>query len=306
MKSALIIRGGAIGDFILALPAVHALRDEHPGMRLEIMGYSHIASLACERFYANAIRTMEQRAVAIFFAPKAELDPGLCRYFSSFEMVVSYLYDPDSVFTNNLKRAGVTNLIVADGRPSGTAHATDFLAQWLPRAGVAPHIGPPRVYPNDADLEEAARHFPGLGKSMVAIHLGSGSPKKNWPTSRFLDLAQWLKGRGLGVLVVQGPADSEAQGNFWRDPASANCIRCHGLSLPVLAAALKQCAVFVGHDSGISHLAAAVGTPVVAIFGPTDPRQWAPLGKKVAVLHRGADVASVRIEDVQQAVAARL
>src|SRR5512135_2059255 len=89
----LVVRGGAIGDFILTLPAIGALRDRWPDAHLEILGYPHILELANGRYYADAIRSIEARALAGFFVPHNILDPGLVDYFGSFQLVVSYLFD---------------------------------------------------------------------------------------------------------------------------------------------------------------------------------------------------------------------
>lgn len=302
MNSALIIRGGAIGDFILTLPALHAFRNHHPTTRLQIMGYPHIADLARERFYAAAVRSIDHRSTAGFFVENGELDRSLTEYLHSFDLIVSYLYDPDEIFLKNLKRAGVKRLIVADGQPTKTAHASVHLARWLAEVGLPARIEPPKLYPSAKDRGEAARLFLQPEKPTVTLHLGSGSRFKNWPVGRFLEIAVWLKKRGIEVFVVDGPADSEARNQFWNDAGSTDCIRGHALPLPVLAAAIQRCAAFVGHDSGISHLAAAVDTPTVAIFGATDPKLWAPRGKSVKVLQKGASSSAVTVEEVKAAL----
>src|ERR1700716_1653387 len=91
----LVIRGGAIGDFILTLPALKALRDANPRAHIEILGYEHIAALAKNRFYAQNVRSIEYAALSTFFARNPTLPDDLARYFSSFDLIISYLYDPD-------------------------------------------------------------------------------------------------------------------------------------------------------------------------------------------------------------------
>ncbi len=302
LSSILIIRGGALGDFILTLPALHAVRTHQPKVRLEIMGYPHIAELARERFYTKTIRPIDHRSVAGFFTKGGDLDEKLCRYFKSFDTIVSYLYDPDQIFFENLKRAGSKRMITAESRPKGMIHASKHLAQWLPELGIPLHIEPPKLYPTTKDREEASHLFPQSSKSTVALHLGSGSRLKNWPMGRFLELTAWLKEKNFNVMIVTGPADSDVKSQFWKDPASMDCIRCHNIALPVLAAALQKCIALVGHDSGISHLSAAVGTPTIAIFGPTNPKFWEPQGKSVTVLRRGTAVAAVTLQEVQKAL----
>lgn len=302
MDSALFIRGGAIGDFILTLPSLRAFREAFPTARVEIVGYPHIAALADRRWYAAAARPIDQRGMAAFFAEGAELDPALCAYLSSFDLVVSFLYDPDGIFQRNLMRAGATRVIAADSRPQATLHACDHLAAWLEKAGLPVKIEAPRLFPNDADAAQAAALHPAAGPPRVVLHLGSGSPTKNWPVGRFVELARLLEAKGFEVLVVDGPADDTAQRQFWGTPLPPGVRRCCGLKLPVLAALFARCAAFVGHDSGLTHLAAAAGAPVCAVFGPTDPRIWRPRGAKVVVLQRGPNPSSVTLDEVSLAL----
>jgi len=98
MKRILVIRGGAIGDFILTLPALKALRDAYPHAHVEILGYKNIAALAERRFYAQAVRSIEYGSLASFFAKNSELPAELADYFASFDLIISYLYDPDGIF----------------------------------------------------------------------------------------------------------------------------------------------------------------------------------------------------------------
>src|SRR3984893_11984439 len=107
----LVIRGGAIGDFILTLPALKALRNTYPDAHIEILGYKHIAALAENRFYAQAVRSIEYGPLASFFAKNSEISAELADYFASFDLIISYLYEPDGIFESNLHRCGVRNLL---------------------------------------------------------------------------------------------------------------------------------------------------------------------------------------------------
>src|SRR6266480_596860 len=95
MKRILVIRGGAIGDFILTLPALKALREANPDAEIDVLGYKHIAELVNNRF----------------FAKDSELCSDLKSYFAGFDLVVSYLFDPDQIFENNVRRCGVGQFI---------------------------------------------------------------------------------------------------------------------------------------------------------------------------------------------------
>ena len=89
----LVIRGGAIGDFVLTLPAIAALRRQFPSAHLEVLGYPHIAQLALAGGLVDRVQAIEARALAGFFARNGELSEGLRDYFSEFNVIVSYLYD---------------------------------------------------------------------------------------------------------------------------------------------------------------------------------------------------------------------
>ncbi len=306
----LVIRGGAIGDFLLTLPAVALLREAFPQPWLEILGYEHIVSLAASGGYADGVRSIEYAAMAAFFNPKAELDPQLSAYFGGFQQVVSYLYDPDGFFSGNLRRCGVKNLIEASPKidPEGE-HATRQLAR--PLESLALYLdaaaGPP-LRPGDNETAFAREFLAHAGpRPLVAIHPGSGGERKNWPLERWRELGLGLLARPAGsrprLLLVGGEADAKAVAALRAAWGVADVLVAENLPLPALGAVLARCSYFLGHDSGISHLAAAVGTPCVLLFGPTDPDLWAPPYPHTEIL-RAADgfMASLTLETVQSAV----
>src|SRR5262247_1308073 len=137
MDRILMIRGGAIGDFILTLPALKALRGARQDAHIEILGYKHIAVLAENRFYAQAVRSIEYGPLARFFANNSELPAELADYFASFDLIISYLYDPDRVFEKNLRRCGVENLICGPARiVKNAGHAAHQLARPIEELGI--------------------------------------------------------------------------------------------------------------------------------------------------------------------------
>ncbi|MFZ0711651.1 MAG: glycosyltransferase family 9 protein [Terrimicrobiaceae bacterium] len=282
----LVIRGGALGDFILTLPAIGLLREGFPDCRLEILGYRHIAALAEGRYYANATRSIEYGPLAGFFHPNGSLDSALCEYFASFEQVISYLYDPDGLFAGALRRAGVQNLISASPKITGDEHAACQLARPLEQLAVWLDDPAAHLFPSAADHLAAQAILTNLPQPHVAIHPGSGSETKNWPLERWLEVQrQLLDDTRVGqLLVIGGESDSRQLSRMkLRKPAERQTI-LESLPLPVLGAVLSRCALFVGHDSGISHLAAAAGVPCLLLFGPTKPDVWAPANDAVVVL----------------------
>ena len=303
----LVIRGGAIGDFILTLPAIALLRENFPGAEIEILGYEHIVALAHGRYYATAIRSIEYSAMAGFFVPGSVLAPDLAEYFAGFQQVISYLFDPDGFFEANLRRAGVKNLLPAYVKIDDSQHAAQQLAQPLERLALFLDDPAARIHPTEAD-RALARDF--LGDSaapVIALHPGSGSPRKNWPLENWSALGRWLGSlpQRPRLLVVGGEADTAQFATLPAAWTGLDLLVALDLPLPHLAAVLERCRLFVGHDSGISHLAAAVGTPCVLLFGPTDPAVWAPANPDVRVLPApGGNLAQLSLETVQTAVAA--
>jgi heptosyltransferase-3 len=151
MNRILVVRGGAIGDFVLTLPAIKLLRDRFPKAQIEILGYKHIAALAEGRFYAEAIRSLESGELARFFAKDSELPAEWANYFAAFDLVISYLFDPDGIFQTNLKRAGAKTFMAGPSKLDNSEHAARQLAR--PLAALGLHLTDPaaRLFPNDSD-----------------------------------------------------------------------------------------------------------------------------------------------------------
>ena len=283
MNRILVIRGGAIGDFVLTLPSIKLLRDRFPRPDIEILGSTHITALAEKRFYADAIRSIEDGRLAAFFAKDAALPRELSEYFGCFDLIVSYLFDPDGTFQNNLKRCGIKMFIVGPSKLGGHEHAALQLARPLEQIGL--HLKNPaaQIYPAEQDREFAREFLGAARKPVIALHPGSGSETKNWPIEKWERLGAHLFSTGRPVCLVGGEADDERL--RWLEAAwKGKPIRfAKNLALPHLAALLED-SVFIGHDSGISHIAAAVGARCILLFGPTDPAVWAPANENVRVL----------------------
>jgi len=305
----LVIRGGAIGDFVLTLPAIRLLRENFPRAHLEILGYKHIVALAEGRFYADATRSIEYGALSRFFIPGAELPEELVEYFASFQQIVSYLYDPDRFFEENLRRAGVRHFLHGPPLLDDSAHAAQQLAQPLESLALYMEEKAPVLFPSEADRQFAAayieRAFQGIPGPLIALHPGSGGERKNWPVAQWAALGDALFrfAPSVRLLLVGGEADRAQLAHLreaWRDRAIHTAV---DLPLPELAAILERARLFLGHDSGISHIAAATGAPSLLLFGPTDPDIWAPLSGPVKIVRApGDDLSQLPLETVIQAL----
>jgi heptosyltransferase-2 len=280
----LVIRGGAIGDFILTLPALNALRERWREARIEILGYSHIVELAVGRHYAQASRSIEYGALSGFFAPNTKLDEALGDYFAGFDLVVSYLYDPDKFFEENLRRVGVRHLVVGSAKPSNL-HAAAHYAKPLESLAIYAEDLQPRVHLSQEDLAFGKKFVAACRPPRIAVHCGSGSARKNWSAVFFAEVCRDLRvKRGASVICVSGEADATATAEFLLHlgkPADADA---RNLRLTELAGVMAQCQVFIGNDSGISHLAAAVGVPTVVLWYPGSSPVWQPRGEHVRII----------------------
>jgi heptosyltransferase-2 len=319
MNRILVIRGGAIGDFILTLPALKALRDARPRAHIEILGYKHIAVLAENRFYAQGTRSIEYGPLAKFFAVNSQLPRELADYFASFDLIVSYLFDPDRIFEQNLRRCGVENLICGPGRilENGN-HAARQLARPIEELGIEVVDLSERIFPSSPDREFAREFLGNVSSQIIAIHPGSGSPHKNWPLENWMALFSRSGGFPAAernrtnsrecpsLVVISGEADEVQTKRLEQEWSDRNVWFAKSLPLPQLAAVLEQ-SLFIGHDSGISHLAAAAGTNCILLFGPTDPNIWAPQNNNVRVLRApGERLIDLGVKAVEAALAAAL
>ncbi|HZR06220.1 MAG TPA: glycosyltransferase family 9 protein [Candidatus Udaeobacter sp.] len=317
MDRILVIRSGAIGDFILTLPALKALRDAYPDAHIEILGYKHIAALAENRLYAQAVRSIEYGPLSSFFAKNSKLPAELADYFATFDLIVSYLYDPDRIFENNLRRCGVENLLCGPAKiVEKSGHAARQLAQPIEQLGITVADLNERIFPSTDDRRFAQEFLQRSSQAVVAIHPGSGSKDKNWPLENWIELfaskGGLSKEEGPGrmgkhtFVLVSGEADKAQSAQLEHLLKDRDVRFAKNLPLPHLAALLED-TVFVGHDSGISHLAAAAGANCILLFGPTDPDIWAPRNKNVQVLRaKSGNVSDLKIESVGAAVAAAL
>jgi heptosyltransferase-2 len=295
----LVIRGGAIGDFILTLPAIAALRRQFPDAHLEVLGYPHIVQLAGE--LVDRVQSIEARALAGFFARNGALEPDLAGYFSEFDIIISYLFDPDEIFKKNVARCSTAQFIVGPHRPNEKEplHATKVYLKPLERLAIfeadnIPRIsfqGQPRIAPKPVES--------GSTFNQIALHPGSGSEKKNWPEANWANLLQYLLGEtNAAVLLIGGEAEGERLQRLAAALPPQRIKVAQSLPLTDLARLLQTCTAFVGHDSGISHLAAAVGLPGVILWSDTVEAIWRPPHEAVRIIRNNTGLKGLSVKEV--------
>ena len=254
----LVIRGGAIGDFILTLPVLTALGERFPGAAIEVLGYPRIATLALWGGLAKAVHAIESPGLAAFFARGGSSDLEWRDFLGQFAIVISYLYDPDGIFEANVKSCGPGQFIAAPHRPdeAKSIHASDVFLKPLERLTI---FGGDSV----ARLE-----LPGPAKreNTVALHPGSGSESKNWPELNWRELLVHLLDHSpLDLLLVGGEAEGEKLKRLAKRLPGDRIEIAQHVPLQELAPRLAKCAGYIGHDSGLTHLASALGLPTLVL-----------------------------------------
>ena len=287
----LVIRGGAIGDFILTLPVFAALRQQFPDAHLEVLGYPHIAGLALAGGLVDRVQAIESRPLAGFFAQNGELSEDWRDYFSEFDIIVSYLFDPDEIFKTNVLRCAHGQYLAGAHRPDENepTHATQVYLKALERLAIfeANHV--PRLAVTSDDRVAGT----------IAVHPGSGSEKKNWAESNWgALLAQLARDTELNFLLIGGEAEGERLTRLSAKLPAARVEMAQSLPLPELALQLRRCKAFVGHDSGITHLAAALGLPCLVLWPDTNEVIWRPQGQGVRILRNNSGLAGLTPQQV--------
>jgi len=295
----LVVRGGAIGDFILTLPVLDALRETYPNALVGCLAPVGLGELALTAGLADEIQDLDGREWAGFFVSEGSLDPNMVKWLSQFDLVISFLHDPDQVWAGNIKRICSARLIQGCARPSDENNrpASIILLSALEEIGIYDADPLPRI-----EMDEAKSDCFDL-----AVHLGSGSELKNWPIDKwceFLDV--WLLNNPGRILVVGGEAETGKMSRIKQsiDPASADFLENE--SLPEVSRRLKSSQIFIGHDSGISHLATALGVPSIILWGSTNRTVWGPRHHHVRFIQSDGTMDSITPAEVLRAVREQL
>lgn len=256
----LIIRPGAIGDCILSFPALQHLCTEST----EIWISSAVVPLVD---FASAVRPLASTGLDLMGIGDIEIPARLKERLQSFDSIVSWYGANRLEFREALASLGIPCEFHTALPPTDfNGHAIDFFARQV----GAPDGLVPRI-----DLQSST------SRDTIVIHPFSGSPRKNWALASYVELAKRLP---LKTEWTCGPEEQ-----------LPDAMRFDNLR--DLAAWIAGARLYIGNDSGITHLAAAVGATTIAIFGPSSPDTWAPRGENVTVL-RSNQIESLSVSDV--------
>lgn len=298
----LVVRGGAIGDFILTLPVLSALRRNFPSSHVELLARSRTAPLAIAAGLADDWRDLEGREASALFVPEGEIAPSLREWLGRFTLVLCYVPDPEGVLRANLSRFCPARILTGPPRPDETQphHATEQFLEPLRAIGIKEFASVPRLGGSlrcegegmKSDGNRAARFT-------LALHPGSGGEKKNWDEARWMELLVRL-GRETDwkFLIVGGEAEQGKLARLAKQLPTSRFALAENLPLTELAVRLRSCDFFLGHDSGITHLAAALGLPGAVLWGETNVDVWRPLGGRMEIFREEGDLSALTVEKV--------
>lgn len=301
MNGILVIRPGAIGDALLTFPVLKALREQYAGMPITLVSNAQVLPLALAFGVAEQTFDFQDIHWSELFSTTGIRTSSLLALLKQTDLAICWMRDTDGIVERNLNISGVKHVIIAPGRPSEgeRIHIVDYLANTvgLPIVGVR-FIAPsswPTPHPVSNDTTDRS----------VAIHPGSGAAQKCWPTSRFAAVIERLWQQNRSVLLLAGPADSGRVHDLFQQLSSPPATEMLKLltNAPLLEVArqLQPCRCYLGNDSGITHLAAMLGVPTIAIFGPTDPAVWRPVGPFVHII-QGRTLEEVSVDSVVEAI----
>ncbi|HLC27260.1 MAG TPA: glycosyltransferase family 9 protein [bacterium] len=312
----LVVRRGALGDLILSLPFLIALKQLHPQADLEVLGPAHLWSIvAGATGWLSRIHELEAFNLSGLYTSGGKISSASREFLGSFDEIYYVGVDPEGIIRSQLGQYGFTHVkFISPFPPVGeSVHVSDHLILQLGEHDIPPASLLPNVLPGKADLllgEGILKdlHLP-PSRPLLAIHPGSGSPRKNWSLDHFAEIIRrCLERRRATPIVFLGEVESGEMASWTRNLSRGRFPVLSNLSLSAVTGVLAHCQLYLGNDSGITHLAAALGVPAIALFGVTDPAVWGPRGESVVILTplvrpgEPADLCGLEVETVWRKV----
>jgi len=275
----LILFPGAMGDFVCFLPTLDRIQQSSA---VDLCARLEFADLVSSRI---RLLSVDSYAIRRLFVRAGADDEQVRGFFACYDSVYSWMGSGVVDFRAQLVSVTQGKALLFPFRPlHGGIHQADYFLQCI---AAPPTTTDPTISKNPEAhrwCESYWQRHSLFGRPVLAVAPGSGAEEKNWPVSSFAAVAQWWRRQFEGtVIVILGPAEEERGGY---DLLCRDALQVRNLGLARLAALLARCNLYLGNDSGTTHLAAAAGAPTVALFGPSDVFQWAPKGKCVITLKR--------------------
>jgi ADP-heptose:LPS heptosyltransferase len=275
----LILFPGALGDFICFLPVLECFTRVES---IDVLAREEFSGVAPP--YAN-VKSLERCEIRSLFVPRGGRDKKVRRFFECYDCTYSWMGNGDLTFRQELQTATRGKVRLFQFRSTTSEmHQVDYYLSCL-QDGTAMSVPHVVQRPDSSQWAESYWAENSLNfKPVLAIAPGSGAREKNWPVESFEAIARWWREKlGGQVIIILGPVEEERGGY---DCFCCETLVIRGMTLARLSAMLARCSLYLGNDSGLSHLAAALGLPTAAIFGPSNVVQWTPRGKDVLILRQ--------------------
>jgi len=298
-----IIHPGGLGDVLLAVPAMVRLRTRFPEHWFVLCAEDQPAKLLLACRIIDAWTSVQGRVGAELFAGADSVAGQLRTWLEDCDLAIGWMQDLDGKLSETLKAVGAREVIVMS--PFSTViQATHQRDRFLEAINEVPSddegdirltVTEPLLHLGRACLEAEGLV---IGRPLVVIHPGSGSAHKCVAPEILASLVIGVQNLGATPVILQGPADREPVERLLQlcvDPPTI----LKGVDILTVAGVLALTQLFVGQDSGVTHLAGLIGAPTVALFGPTAPNRWAPRGGHVTVV-QGAPCLCQSWEEVSQ------
>lgn len=284
---------GALGDFVCFLPALQSLARNAD---VDLFARSEFADIVPS---GVTVRSLECNEITRLFAANSAGDQQLQNFFAAYAAVYSWLGCRQGEFVRQLTSLSCGRARIFSLQPTNSSiHQTDYYLScvgWNSAASLEPRVelrAEGLAWRNEFCATHDLRRRP-----LLVIAPGSGAREKNWPEDFFLVIVNWWREAVNGVVVLlTGPVE-EDRGGIKR--LQNTCLVASDLTLSQAAALIARSDVYLGNDSGITHLAAAAGTRTIALFGPSNARQWAPRGKRVTIVSREIECSPCQIAQMK-------
>ena len=289
-KNIFVWHQGALGDVLLAGPALQAIAAHYPGTRLTLVGGTDQLGLLTATLPVAAVRSGHQGLWLELFQDNQCIGSKLKNLLSQFDLALVLTPQQRPEFLDRFKLAGISQVLWL---PSFQVHdrvaIRELQAEKLRQAGLKKSLEPFQLKVPETDSRKARARLQTKGNDQifrVALAPGSGQARKNWPLDHYAELARLLEEQYKAeIWWILGPAETGWQTELQKKFPDQKLRLLQNLPLGQLAAAMAEFQLYVGNDSGVTHLAAALGrSAVVAIFGPSDPIIWAPPGQRTIVI----------------------
>lgn len=286
-RSLLLIHPGALGDVLLALTAIRAIRSAFPAHECGLIAGEQVGRLLLACGEVDRLYPLEQGSLAGLLGGTESVASGLRSWLDKADLVVGWMKDAEGGLAATLYALGAGRVIIRSPFDSGCTnlHQADRHLE-IVASTVAEEPTARLLRLSEPILQDAVARLAEVGvrkdHMLVAVHPGSGSPHKCCEPGWFVELVAQLQALGAVPILLAGPADTEQVQAVQRSCVISPLV-FGGQELTSVAGLLAQFALYVGHDSGLTHVAACLGVPTIALFGPTDPRRWAPRGSHVEI-----------------------